>query len=101
MPETLAVQRAFGDKLPHTTSTKSQPGHALGAAGVNEVIYSLLMMENKFLQASMHIDNVDPKLEGFPIVREKIENIELNNIMSNSFGFGGTNATVVLSKYKG
>lgn len=101
LPEIMAVQRVFGDKFPKITSTKSQTGHALGAAGVNEVIYSLLMMENNFLQASMHIDNVDPQLEGFPIVREKIENIELNNIMSNSFGFGGTNATVVLSKYKG
>ena len=100
IPEILAVQRVFGEKFPYITSTKSQTGHALGAAGVNEVIYSLLMMENNFLQASQHIDNVDPKLEGFPIVREKIEDIELNNIMSNSFGFGGTNATVVLSRYK-
>ena len=101
IPEIMAVQRVFGDKFPYITSTKSQTGHALGAAGVNEVIYSLLMMENNFIQASQHIDNVDPKLEGFPIVREKIEDIEINNIMSNSFGFGGTNATVVLSRYKG
>ena len=101
IPEIMAVQRVFGDKFPYITSTKSQTGHALGAAGVNEVIYSLLMMENNFIQASQHIDNVDPKLEGFPIAREKIEDIEINNIMSNSFGFGGTNATVVLSRYKG
>ncbi len=100
IPEIMAVQRVFGDKFPYITSTKSQTGHALGAAGVNEVIYSLLMMENNFIQASQHIDNVDPLLESFPIVRNKIEDIEINNIMSNSFGFGGTNATVVLSRYK-
>lgn len=100
LPEIMAVQRVFGDKFPYITSTKSQTGHALGAAGVNEVIYSLLMMENNFIQASQHIDNVDPLLESFPIVRNKIEDIEINNIMSNSFGFGGTNATVVLSRYK-
>ena len=101
IPEIMAVQRVFGEKFPYITSTKSQTGHALGAAGVNEVIYSLLMMENNFIQASQHIDNVDPLLESFPIVRNKIEDIEINNIMSNSFGFGGTNATVVLSRYKG
>ncbi|OYQ73463.1 beta-ketoacyl-ACP synthase I [Wohlfahrtiimonas sp. G9077] len=101
IPEIMAVERVFGDKFPMISSTKSQTGHALGAAGVNEVIYSLLMMENNFLQASMHIDNIDPLLENFPIIRKKVEDVEINNIMSNSFGFGGTNATVVLSRYKG
>ncbi len=100
-PEIMAVSRVFGDKFPKLTSTKSQTGHALGAAGVNEVIYSLLMMENNFIPASQHIDNLDPQFEPFPIVRKTINDIELNNIMSNSFGFGGTNASVVLSKYKG
>ncbi|ELV07933.1 beta-ketoacyl-ACP synthase I [Wohlfahrtiimonas chitiniclastica] len=101
IPEIMAVERVFGDKFPMISSTKSQTGHALGAAGVNEVIYSLLMMENNFLQASMHIDHIDPLLENFPIIRKKVEDVEINNIMSNSFGFGGTNATVVLSRYKG
>ncbi len=101
LPEVRAINKVFGDKFPKLTSTKSLTGHALGAAGVNEVIYSLLMMENNFIAASAHIDELDPEVAEYPIVRERIDNIELNNILSNSFGFGGTNACVVLSKYKG
>ena len=100
LPEVRAINKVFGDKFPKLTSTKSLTGHALGAAGVNEVIYSLLMMENNFIAASAHIDELDPEVAEYPIVRERIDNIELNNILSNSFGFGGTNACVVLSKYK-
>ncbi len=99
-PEAKAIGRVFGDKFPKLTSTKSLTGHALGAAGVHEVIYSLLMMENNFIAASAHIDHLDPEFEGLPIVRERLDNVELNNILSNSFGFGGTNACLVLSKYK-
>ncbi|MDG9729984.1 beta-ketoacyl-ACP synthase I [Ignatzschineria sp. RMDPL8A] len=101
LPEVRAINKVFGDKFPKLTSTKSLTGHALGAAGVNEVIYSLLMMENNFIAASAHIDELDTEVAEYPIVRERIDNIELNNILSNSFGFGGTNACVVLSKYKG
>lgn len=101
LPEVRAINKVFGDKFPKLTSTKSLTGHALGAAGVNEVIYSLLMMENNFIAASAHIDELDPEVAEYPIVRERIDNIKLNNILSNSFGFGGTNACVVLSKYKG
>ncbi len=99
-PEVKAIQRVFGDKFPKLTSTKSLTGHALGAAGVHEVIYSLLMMQNNFISASAHIDELDPEFDGLPIVQERLDNIEINNILSNSFGFGGTNACLVLSRYK-
>ena len=81
------------------SSTKSLTGHALGAAGVNEAIYSLLMMQENFLCASANITELDPGAEGFPIVRELIENVDINCVMSNSFGFGGTNACLVMQKY--
>lgn len=98
-PEIKAVAEVFGDKFPKLSSTKSLTGHALGAAGVNETIYSLLMLEHDFICASANIDNVDPDFVGYPIVRERIDNAGLNTIMSNSFGFGGTNATLVLRRY--
>ena len=87
--------------MPWVSSTKSLTGHALGAAGVNEAIYSLLMMEENFLSASANITKLDPGAEGIPIVRERIDNINLNTIMSNSFGFGGTNATLIFQRYNG
>jgi 3-oxoacyl-[acyl-carrier-protein] synthase-1 len=87
--------------VPWVSSTKSLTGHALGAAGVNEAIYSLLMMEENFLSASANITSLDPGAEGIPIVRERIDNINLNTIMSNSFGFGGTNATLIFQRYNG
>ncbi len=97
--ELKAVKEVFGEQLPAISSTKSLTGHALGAAGVNEVIYSLLMMENSFLAASAHIEQLDPEAEGYPIVRQRQDNVTLNRIMSNSFGFGGTNACVVCQRW--
>ena len=94
-----AVREVFGNEIPYISSTKSLTGHALGAAGVNEAIYSLLMMEENFIAASANIDNLDPAAEGMPIVRERMDNASLECIMSNSFGFGGTNASLVLQRY--
>ena len=97
--ELEAVKEAFsGMDIPMTTSTKSLSGHALGAAGVHEAIYSLLMQENNFIAASANITELDEGAVGVPIVREKKENVELKTIMSNSFGFGGTNATLIFRK---
>ncbi len=97
--ELEAMKEVFADKVPYISSTKSLTGHALGAAGVNEAIYSLLMMQGNFLSASANIVELDPGAEGFPIVRELMENVDLNCVMSNSFGFGGTNACLVMQKY--
>ncbi len=99
--ELEALREVFGDKVPPVASTKSLTGHALGAAGVNEAIYSLLMMQEGFIAASANITELDPGAEGFPIVRERIDNAELNCVMSNSFGFGGTNATLIFQRYVG
>ena len=93
--ELEAIRLAFGDNVPPISSTKSLTGHAQGAAGVNETVYSLLMMENNFIAASANIDELDSEAEGMPIVRELRENANLNCVMSNSFGFGGTNASLV------
>ena len=95
--ELEALTAVFGDKIPPLSATKSLTGHALGAAGVCEAIYSLLMMEHGFISASANIVNLDPAAEGFPIVRET-QSTALNTVMSNSFGFGGTNSTLVFSK---
>ncbi|MGR9116118.1 MAG: beta-ketoacyl-ACP synthase I [Gammaproteobacteria bacterium] len=100
--ELEALRTVFGsDEVPRVSSTKSLTGHALGAAGVNEAIYSLLMMEESFLSASANITELDPEAEGIPIVREFEDNVTLNTIMSNSFGFGGTNATLIFQRYNG
>ncbi|MGR9085999.1 MAG: beta-ketoacyl-ACP synthase I [Gammaproteobacteria bacterium] len=100
--ELEALRAVFGqDRVPPVSSTKSLTGHALGAAGVNEAIYSLLMMEESFLSASANIGRLDPGAEGIPIVRERQDNVTLDTIMSNSFGFGGTNATLVFERYNG
>jgi len=96
--ELKAIRQVFGDKIPYISSTKSLTGHSLGAAGVQEAIYSLLMMQNDFVAASANIDELDPAAEGFPIVREAIENAGLTTVMSNSFGFGGTNASLVFKR---
>jgi 3-oxoacyl-[acyl-carrier-protein] synthase-1 len=101
MKELEAVREVFGSDVPHISSTKSLTGHALGAAGVNEAIYSLLMMKHDFIAASANITELDPAAEGFPIVRERIDNANLNCVLSNSFGFGGTNACLVFAKYNG
>ena len=97
--ELEAVKKAFdGKTIPQISSTKSLTGHAQGAAGINEAVYSLLMLENDFLAASANITELDPGAEGMPIVRETVENAGLTTVMSNSFGFGGTNASLVFRK---
>src|SRR5690606_18345954 len=100
MQELKAVQAAFGDSIPPISSTKSLSGHSLGAAGVQEAIYTLLMMQGDFIAASANIDTLDPEAEGMPIVRQRQENRKLTRCMSNSFGFGGTNASLVMQKYE-
>jgi 3-oxoacyl-[acyl-carrier-protein] synthase-1 len=95
-----AVREVFGDRLPAITSTKSLTGHSLGAAGVHEAIYSLLMQQYGFISASANITELDPAAEGIPVIRELREGVTLNTVMSNSFGFGGTNATLVFQRYK-
>jgi len=101
MQELKAMKEAFGDDMPTVTSTKSLSGHSLGAAGVQEAVYSLLMQENNFIAASANIDELDPEAEGLPIASEKQENVDLKRVMSNSFGFGGTNCTLVFEKLEG
>ena len=98
--ELEAINAVFGDHAPKISSTKSQTGHSLGAAGVHEAIYSLLMMENDFISASCNIDEVDEKAINLPIVKNKPEAAKLDIVMSNSFGFGGTNATLVFKRYQ-
>ncbi|MGQ3067626.1 MAG: beta-ketoacyl-ACP synthase I [Brevundimonas sp.] len=92
-----AVRNVFGDSLPMISSTKSLTGHSLGAAGAQEAIYCLLMMDNDFASESAHIENLDPEFEGMPILRQRHDG-PLKHVMSNSFGFGGTNGTLILSK---
>lgn len=94
-----AIQEVFGGKSPAISATKAMTGHALGAAGVHEAIYSLLMLENNFVAPSINIDELDEQANGLDIVTEK-RDVELTTVMSNSFGFGGTNATLVMQKYK-
>jgi 3-oxoacyl-[acyl-carrier-protein] synthase I len=96
--ELQAIREVFGDKVPALGSTKSLSGHSLGATGAQEAIYSLLMMKEKFLAASANIENLDPKAEGMPILRELREDLPTRTMMSNSFGFGGTNATLVMQR---
>ena len=98
--ELKAIREVFGADLPHINSTKSLTGHALGAAGVNEAIYSLLMMEHGFIAASANIDELDPEAEGMPIVTERQDNVEINCFISNSFGFGGTNASLAIKRFE-
>ena len=98
--ELEAIREAFGERIPPISATKSLTGHALGAAGVHEAIYSLLMMDNRFIAASANIETLDPAAEGMPIVRERVDNADLKVVMSNSFGFGGTNATLVLRRFE-
>lgn len=97
--ELEAIKAVFGDKCPPISSTKSMTGHALGAAGVNEAIYSLIMMKNKFIAPSINVTELDAAAAGFDIVTTTRE-AELKTIMSNSFGFGGTNATLILRQYE-
>ena len=87
--------------VPKVSSTKSLTGHALGAAGVNEAIYSLLMLQNDFVAPSINIEDLDEGAGNLPVARQRIDNIKHDTILSNSFGFGGTNAVLALSKYEG
>jgi 3-oxoacyl-[acyl-carrier-protein] synthase-1 len=99
--EIEAIREVFGDRCPPISATKSLTGHSLGAAGVQEAIYSLLMMNNGFICQSANIENLDPAFADMPIMRERRENVTLNCVLSNSFGFGGTNASVVFQRLDG
>ncbi len=96
--ELRAVKEAFGDNIPKISSTKSLTGHPLGAASVHEAIYCLIMMKNNFIAASANITEMDDEAKNFPIVTRVEKNVTLNSVMSNSFGFGGTNATLIFEK---
>jgi 3-oxoacyl-[acyl-carrier-protein] synthase I len=98
--EIEAIREVFGpgERCPPISATKSLTGHSLGATGVQEAIYSLLMMNNGFICESAHIEELDPAVADMPIVRERVDNVELGCVLSNSFGFGGTNATIVLKR---
>ena len=96
--ELKAIKDAFKDKIPKISSTKSLSGHPLGAASVHEAIYSLIMMKNSFIAASCNVNEMDESAKKFPIVTKVEKNIKLNSVMSNSFGFGGTNATLIFEK---
>ncbi|NQZ14531.1 MAG: beta-ketoacyl-ACP synthase I [Alphaproteobacteria bacterium] len=96
-----AIRSVFGQldqDMPHISSTKSMTGHSLGATGVQEAIYSILMLQNDFVCPSINIENLDEGAEGMPIARERVDNVDHKSVMSNSFGFGGTNCTLVMSK---
>lgn len=97
--EIEAIRAVFGDKIPPISATKSLTGHSLGATGVQEAIYSLLMMQNGFICESAHIQEIDPDFADIPIVRERRDDVRLDTVLSNSFGFGGTNATLVFQRY--
>ena len=101
MAELGAIRQVFGDQMPRIASTKSLTGHALGAAGVNEAVYALLMLREDFISAAANIQELDPMAEGYPIVRELQVDAGLNQVMSNSFGFGGTNCTLVFRRFTG
>lgn len=98
--ELKAIKRTFGDRIPPLSSTKALSGHALGAAGVHEAIYSLIMQRENFICPSANIENLDEGAEGYPVVREVRENQNLEYVMSNSFGFGGTNGSLVFKKFQ-
>ena len=99
--ELKAIREVFGDSIPTINSTKSLTGHSLGAAGAQEAIYSLIMMEHNFIAASANIENLDPEAKGLPIAVQSQADVQLNRVLSNSFGFGGTNASLVFSRYEG
>ena len=97
--ELEALREVFGEHVPTISSTKSLTGHSLGATGVHEAIYSVLMMKNRFIAASANIEELDPRAEGFPIARERVDDVTLDCVVSNSFGFGGTNASLTFKRY--
>lgn len=98
--EVEAIRRVFGDSTPPISSTKSLTGHSLGATGVQEAIYAILMLQHDFIAASANVENLDPGLKPGEIVTERVDNAGLDTILSNSFGFGGTNATLAISRYQ-
>lgn len=99
--EIEAIRSVFGNHIPPISGTKSLTGHSLGAVGVQEAIYCILMMRNNFICESANIQEIDPDFSDAPIVRKRIDNARIDTVMSNSFGFGGTNATLVLQRYNG
>ncbi|MBN1586110.1 MAG: beta-ketoacyl-ACP synthase I [Candidatus Omnitrophica bacterium] len=98
MKEIEALREVFGAEVPPVSSTKSLNGHSLGAAGVHEAIHSLLMMEENFISGTANVENLDPRAEGVPIVTQRRDNVKLTRVLSNSFGFGGTNASLVFER---
>jgi 3-oxoacyl-[acyl-carrier-protein] synthase-1 len=100
IPEINAIKTVFGDKTPYISATKSLTGHSQGAAGVHEAIYTLLMMQNNFICESANIEELDPAVEGANIVRRRIDDVRIDTAVSNSFGFGGTNASLVFQRYQ-
>ena len=96
--ELKAISDVFKNSIPKISSTKSQSGHSLGATSVHEAVYSLIMMKNNFISASINIGDMDEEAKKYPIVTKVEKDVTLNSIMSNSFGFGGTNATLVFEK---
>jgi 3-oxoacyl-[acyl-carrier-protein] synthase I len=99
--EIEAIREVFGEKIPPISSTKSLTGHSLGATGVQEAIYCMLMMKNGFLCESAHIEELDPAFADVPILRKRVDNAKVDTVMSNSFGFGGTNATLIFQRHNG
>jgi len=99
--EIEAIREVFGKDIPAISATKSLTGHSLGATGAQEAIYCILMMKNGFIAESAHIDELDPEFADIPIVRQRQDNADLNLVISNSFGFGGTNATLAFRRYHG
>ncbi len=99
LKEIEAIRKVFGNNIPPISATKSLTGHSQGATGGHEAVYSLLMMNNNFICKSAHITEIDPEFADMPIVRERVDNAELNCVMSNGFGFGGTNASLVFQRY--
>jgi len=98
--ELRAIRETFaGGTVPPISSTKSLAGHSLGATGVHEAIYCLLMMQHNFIAASANIETLDPEAQDMPVVRQRRDNVTLNRVLSNSFGFGGTNASLVFQRY--
>jgi 3-oxoacyl-[acyl-carrier-protein] synthase-1 len=101
LKEMEAVREVFGERCPPISGTKSLTGHSLGATGVQEAIYCLLMLNNRFICESAHIGELDPAFAAMNIVRQRVDNAKIDTVLSNSFGFGGTNASIVLQRYNG
>ena len=101
LKEMDAVRQVFGDKVPPISSTKSLTGHSLGATGAQEAIYCILMMQHRFICESANIDELDPAFADLPIVRQRIDDAKIDTVMSNGFGFGGTNGCLVMTRYEG